>query len=145
MMGVLDAMVCRVFYSTLTGRAADWFKNLEPGSISSFSDLAHKFIHKFAMSKAVKKHFTYLEKSEQREEEPSSVFIERWKIAMGEVEPLDDGTVINVLHASLWAGSLYQDFILRTPLTYEEAVRRVIDHANAMEANFAATTRDQVP
>lgn len=137
MMGVSDAMVCRVFYSTLTRRAADWFKNLEPGSISSFFDLARKFIHRFAMSKAVKKHFTYLDKSKQREGEPSLVFIERWKIAMGEIELLDDGTVINVLHASLRAGSLYQDFILRPPLTYEEVVRRVIDHANAMEANSA--------
>lgn len=56
---------------------------------------------------------------------------------MGEVEPLDDRTAINVLHSSLWAGALYQDFILHPPLTYEEAIRRVADYANDGEANVA--------
>lgn len=59
------------------------------------------------MSKAVKKHFTYLEYAKQREGEPLSVFIKRWKIAMGEIRPVDDGTALNLLLSSLRAGALY--------------------------------------
>ncbi|XP_031099717.1 uncharacterized protein LOC116003918 [Ipomoea triloba] len=89
------------------------------------------------MSKTVKKHFTHLENAKQREEEPLSVFIERWKIAMTEIDPIDDATAINLLLASLRAENLYQDLILRPLLSYEDAIRRVVDHATSMEANSA--------
>ncbi|XP_019178823.1 PREDICTED: uncharacterized protein LOC109173956 [Ipomoea nil] len=143
MMGVTDAVMCRAFYSTLTGRAADWFQTLEPGSIACFAELAKKFVHKFATSKEVRKHFTYLEKAKQLEGESLTDFLVKWKAAIGEVEPLDDRTAINVLHSNLpydsspRAGALYQEFILHPPATYDEAIRRVTDYANAGEANFA--------
>ncbi|XP_019176264.1 PREDICTED: uncharacterized protein LOC109171648 [Ipomoea nil] len=137
MMGVTDVVMCRVFYSTLTGRAADWFQTLEPGSIACFAKLAKKFVHKFATSKEVRKHFTYLEKAKQLEGESLTDFLIKWKAAIGEVEPLDDRTAINVLHSNLRAGALYQEFILHPPATYDEAIRRVTGYANAGEANFA--------
>lgn len=77
MMGVSDAVMCRAFYLTLSGRAAEWFKSLEPGSISSFADLARRFNHRFAISTAAKKHFTSLENSKQREGESLTMFSER--------------------------------------------------------------------
>ncbi|XP_031101853.1 uncharacterized protein LOC116005756 [Ipomoea triloba] len=52
-------------------------------------------------------------------------------------EPVDDVTATNLLLNSLRAGNLYQDLILRPPLGYEDAVRRVVDHATATEANSA--------
>ncbi|XP_031131714.1 uncharacterized protein LOC116033101 [Ipomoea triloba] len=135
MMVVSEAVMCRAFYSMLTGRAAEWFRTLEPESISNFRELAWKFVQRFAMSKTVKKHFTHLENAKQREGEPLSVFIERWKIAMTEIDPVDDATAINLLLASLRARNMYQDLILRLPLSYEDAIRRVVEHATATEAN----------
>ncbi|XP_019161009.1 PREDICTED: uncharacterized protein LOC109157613 [Ipomoea nil] len=122
MMGVTDAVMCRAFYSTLSGRAADWFKTLEPGSIACFAELAKKFVHKFATSKEVRKHFTYLEKAKQLEGKSLTDFLVKWKAVIGEVEPLDDRTAINVLHSNLRAGALYQEFILHPPTTYDEAI-----------------------
>ncbi|XP_031096983.1 uncharacterized protein LOC116001234 [Ipomoea triloba] len=136
-MGVSEVVMCRAFYSTLTGRAAEWFRTLEPGSISNFGDLAQRFVDRFAMSKTVKKHFSYLENAKQLDGEPLSVFIERWNKEMAEIEPVDDVTATNLLLNSLRAGNLYQDLILRPPTCYEDAVRRVFAHATATEANSA--------
>ncbi|XP_019196380.1 PREDICTED: uncharacterized protein LOC109190366 [Ipomoea nil] len=136
MMGVSDdAVMYRAFYSTLSGRAAEWFRTLEPGSISCFASLATKFNRKFITSKIVRKPYMYLEKAKQLEGESFSDFLVKWKAAVGEVEPMDDQTAIHMLHISLRAGYLYQDFILHPPTTYEEALRRVTDYANAGEAN----------
>ncbi|XP_019199713.1 PREDICTED: uncharacterized protein LOC109193304 [Ipomoea nil] len=135
MMGVSDAVMCRAFYSTLTGRAAKWFRTLQPGSISDFASLAMKFNRKFVTSKVIRKPYMYLEKAKQLEGESLTEFLVKWKAAVGEVEPMDDLTAIHMLHISLRAGYLYQDFILHPPATYEEALRRVTDYANAGEAN----------
>ncbi|XP_019160709.1 PREDICTED: uncharacterized protein LOC109157263 [Ipomoea nil] len=152
MLGVSDAVICHAFFSTLSGRAAEWFKSLEPGSITCFADLSTKFIRRFATSRTVRKHFTHLEAAKQLEGESLTDFLVKWKNAIGEVEPMDDRTAINVLHYSLRAGTLYQDFIVHPPQSYDEAIRRVTDYANAMEANSAkrrqetgSTRRDTRP
>ncbi|XP_019181910.1 PREDICTED: uncharacterized protein LOC109177021 [Ipomoea nil] len=133
MMGVSDAVMCRAFYSTLSGRATEWFRTLDPGSISCFANLATKFTRKFVTSKIIQKPYMYLEKAKQLEGETLIDFLVKWKAAVGEVEPMDDLTAIHMLHISLRAGYLYQDFILHPPTTYEEALRRVTDYANAVK------------
>ncbi|XP_019181962.1 PREDICTED: uncharacterized protein LOC109177109 [Ipomoea nil] len=128
MMGVSDAVMCRAFYSTLTGRAAEC--------------LAMKFNRKFVTSKVIQKPYMYLEKAKQLEGESLTEFLVKWKAAVGEVEPIDDLTAIHMLHISLRAGYLYQDFILHPPATYEEALRRVTDYANAGEANAVKRSQE---
>ncbi|XP_019188797.1 PREDICTED: uncharacterized protein LOC109183037 [Ipomoea nil] len=142
MMGVSDAVMCRAFYSTLTGRAAEWFRTLQSGSISDFASLAMKFNRKFVTSKVIRKSYMYLEKAKQLEGESLTEFLVKWKAAVGEVEPMDDLTAIHMLHISLRAGYLYQDFILHPPVTYEEALRRVTDYANAGEANAVKRSQE---
>ncbi|XP_019153598.1 PREDICTED: uncharacterized protein LOC109150061 [Ipomoea nil] len=142
MMGVSDAVMCMAFYSTLSGRAAEWFRTLQPGSISDFPTLAMKFVRKFITSKIVRKPYMYLEKAEQLEGENLSDFLVKWKAAVGEVEPMDDATATHMLHISLRAGYLYQDFIFHPPATYEEALRRVTHYANAGEANAVKRSQE---
>ncbi|XP_019200059.1 PREDICTED: uncharacterized protein LOC109193660 [Ipomoea nil] len=142
MMGVTDAVMCRTFYSTLSGRAAEWFRTLQPGSIYDFSSLATKFTWKFITSKVILKPYMYLEKAKQLEGESLTDFLVKWKAAVGEVEPMDDLTAIHMLHISLRAGYLNQDFILHPPATYEEALRRVTDYANAGEENAVKCSQE---
>ncbi|XP_019177887.1 PREDICTED: uncharacterized protein LOC109173083 [Ipomoea nil] len=142
MIGVSDAVMCRAFYSTLSGREAEWFRMLQPGSIADFPTLAMKFVRKFITSKIVRKPYMYLEKAKQLEGESLSDFLVKWKAAVGEVEPMDDATATHMLHISLQVGYLYQDFILHPPATYEEALRRVTDYANAGEANAVKRSQE---
>ncbi|XP_019168187.1 PREDICTED: uncharacterized protein LOC109163918 [Ipomoea nil] len=55
---------------------------------------------------------------------------------------MDDLTAIHMLHISLRASYLYQDFILHPPTTYEEALRRVTDYANTGEANTVKRSQE---
>ncbi|XP_019181683.1 PREDICTED: uncharacterized protein LOC109176746 [Ipomoea nil] len=142
MMAVTDFVMCRAFYSTLSGRAGEWFRTLQPGSISDFASLATKFTRKFVTSKVVRKPYMYLEKAKQLEGESLTDFLVKWKATVGEVEPMDDLTAIHMLHISLRAGYLYQYFILHPPTTYEEALRRVTDYANAGEANAVKRSQE---
>jgi len=103
-MGVSDAIICKAIYSTLEGQAAELFKSLEPRSIDCFSELARRFIQRFATSKAAWRHFTYLEVAKQKEGETLTDFLTKWKNSIGEVEPMDDRMTINVLHWSLRVG-----------------------------------------
>ncbi|XP_031106926.1 uncharacterized protein LOC116011573 [Ipomoea triloba] len=57
MLGVSDAVICRAFFATLVGKAAEWFKGLEQGSIRDFGQLADKFVKRFAASKSRKKSY----------------------------------------------------------------------------------------
>ncbi|XP_019197163.1 PREDICTED: uncharacterized protein LOC109191031 [Ipomoea nil] len=142
MMGMSDAVMCRAFYSTLIGRAAEYFRTLQRGSISDFASLAAKFMRKFVTSKVIRKPYMYLEKAKQLERESLTEFIVKWKAAVGEVKPMDDLTAIHMLHISLWADYLYQDFILHPPTTYEDALRRVTDYTNAGEANSVKSSQE---
>ncbi|XP_019173201.1 PREDICTED: uncharacterized protein LOC109168603 [Ipomoea nil] len=56
---------------------------------------------------------------------------------------MDDLTVIHMLHISLRAGYLYQDFILHPPTRYVEALRRVADYANVGEANAVKRSQEE--
>ncbi|XP_019160760.1 PREDICTED: uncharacterized protein LOC109157315 [Ipomoea nil] len=104
--------------------------------------LATKFTRKFVTYKVVRKPYMYLEKAKQLEGESLINFLVKWKAAVGEVEPMDDLTAIHMLHISLRAGYLYPDFILHPPTTYEEALRRVTDYANAGEANAVKRSQE---
>ncbi|KAL4276738.1 hypothetical protein AHAS_Ahas20G0237200 [Arachis hypogaea] len=46
-----DAVRCKAFPTTLTNTAIRWFDNLPPKSISSFDDLAKKFLVRFSIQK----------------------------------------------------------------------------------------------
>ncbi|XP_019157242.1 PREDICTED: uncharacterized protein LOC109153825 [Ipomoea nil] len=142
MMGATDVVMCRAFYSTLSSRAAEWFRTLQPGSISDFASLATKFMRKIITSKVIRKPYIYLERAKHLEGESFTEFLVKWKAAVREVEPMDDLTAIHMLHISLRAGYLYQDFILHPPATYEEALRRVTDYANAGEANAVKRSQE---
>lgn len=118
MMGLSDAVICRAFFSTLGGRAAEWFRTLEPGSIENFHQLSAQFVKRFGVHKTQRRHFTHLNTLKQREGEALTHYIERWTSEFGEVEPVDDKTAINTLHNSLRPGRLYESFFTDPPSTY---------------------------
>ncbi|XP_019159497.1 PREDICTED: uncharacterized protein LOC109156115 [Ipomoea nil] len=112
------------------------------GNMMMMGVLAAKFMRKFVTSKVIRKPYMYLEKAKQLDRESLTDFLVKWKAAVREVEPMDDLTAIHMLHISLRASYLYQDFILHPPTTYEEAIRRVTDYANADEANAVKRSQE---
>ncbi|MED6223973.1 hypothetical protein PIB30_079376 [Stylosanthes scabra] len=54
--GVVDAVKCRAFPTTLTGLASQWFTFLPTGSISSYSEIRELFLNEFTTSIVNTKH-----------------------------------------------------------------------------------------
>jgi hypothetical protein len=55
-----DAVACRAFALTLSGKARDWHRNLPPRSIDSFDALGRKFLAQFVSERARRKPSGYL-------------------------------------------------------------------------------------
>ncbi|XP_019182045.1 PREDICTED: uncharacterized protein LOC109177190 [Ipomoea nil] len=144
MLGVSDAVICRAFFARLAGKAAEWFRKLEPWSVGNFSQLADKFVRRFAVNRLKKKPYTYLNLVKQGVGEALSVFLQRWDREVEQVEPMEDQAAIQAFLTSLRSGALYYDLIVNPPKTYEEAITRARHHADATEANLAKR-RDEHP
>ncbi|XP_019173003.1 PREDICTED: uncharacterized protein LOC109168434 [Ipomoea nil] len=144
MLGVSDAVICRAFFATLAGKAAEWFRKLEPRSVGNFSQLADKFVRRFAVSRLKKKPYTYLNPVKQDVGEALSIFLQRWDREVEQVEPMEDQATIHAFLTPFRSGGLYYDLIFNPPKTYEEAITRARHHADVTEANLAKR-RDEQP
>jgi len=52
LVGGSDVVKCKLFMSTLTGMALDWFINLPEGHITSFAQLSRLFIEQYLANRA---------------------------------------------------------------------------------------------
>jgi len=55
-----DAVACRAFPLTLSGKARDWLRNLPPRSIDNFDTLGRKFVAQFVSGRIRRKPRGYL-------------------------------------------------------------------------------------
>ncbi|XP_021609008.1 uncharacterized protein LOC110612540 [Manihot esculenta] len=70
-----DALMCKVFPTTLSGPARAWFNSLEVGSIRSFGDLAIAFISRFIARVPADRKTSYLETVRQRRDESLKEYV----------------------------------------------------------------------
>ncbi|KAK4426621.1 hypothetical protein Salat_1430800 [Sesamum alatum] len=78
LLGSNDSLLCRVFRTTLVGRAQTWFSHLAPGSIHNFDHLARSFIHHFAGNKRYPKNPSHLFATVKEEGEPLRSYVQRF-------------------------------------------------------------------
>ncbi|KAL0446565.1 UNVERIFIED_CONTAM: hypothetical protein Slati_1784400 [Sesamum latifolium] len=55
-----DAGYCKIFRTTLSGRAMAWFNQLAAHTIESFEQLSQRFLHHFSINKRYPKTVSYL-------------------------------------------------------------------------------------
>nr|KYP40799.1 hypothetical protein KK1_037845 [Cajanus cajan]KYP40805.1 hypothetical protein KK1_037851 [Cajanus cajan] len=99
-----DSALCRIFPTSLKGRALSWFTRLMSSSIDSFSELASQFTLQFVTSKSYK--MTSLTLAGVRKEKKESLrsFMDRFnKIAM-EIGDLNPAMAMDRLSIALRAG-----------------------------------------
>ncbi|KAL0426870.1 UNVERIFIED_CONTAM: hypothetical protein Slati_2861800 [Sesamum latifolium] len=51
LLDISDATYCKIFWTTLAGKAMVWFNQLPIGTIDSFEQLSQRFLHHFAINK----------------------------------------------------------------------------------------------
>ncbi|KAL0370833.1 UNVERIFIED_CONTAM: hypothetical protein Sangu_0401400 [Sesamum angustifolium] len=50
LLDISNAAYCKIFRTTLAGKAMTWFNQLPSGTINSFEQLSQRFLHHFAIN-----------------------------------------------------------------------------------------------
>ncbi|KAL2236309.1 UNVERIFIED_CONTAM: hypothetical protein Sindi_0822600 [Sesamum indicum] len=94
----------KLFITTLTGKAQEWFTNLPPGSIESHEQLAQKFTFYFASKRKQKRSATHLFTIRQQENETLKNFMGRFNNKTLEVQDLRIDMMVSILIHGLKKG-----------------------------------------
>ncbi|XP_021758501.1 uncharacterized protein LOC110723451 [Chenopodium quinoa] len=92
-----DDVWCKVFPTTLTGVASDWFSNLEPGSIDCFETLVELFTGQYISNSARQRTSGELMAIQQRKEESLRDFIRRFNNEANTIPKLQQEIVVMAL------------------------------------------------
>ncbi|XP_021725977.1 uncharacterized protein LOC110693175 [Chenopodium quinoa] len=98
---ITDAVWCKVFPTTLTGPASDWFSNLEPGSIDYFDTLVELFTGQYITNNARQRTSGELMAVKQRKDESLRDFIRRFNNKANTIPKLQQEIVVMALMSGL--------------------------------------------
>ncbi|XP_021603867.1 uncharacterized protein LOC110608891 [Manihot esculenta] len=109
-----DALMCKVFPTTLTGPARAWFNSLEAGSIKSFGDLANIFINQFIVGVPVERKTSYLETVRQRKNESLMEYVARFNTEALQISELDESRAVEAIQKGTISPEFF-GFLCRKP------------------------------
>ncbi|KAL2230318.1 uncharacterized protein LOC105172080 [Sesamum indicum] len=114
--GQPSPITAKLFATTLTGKAQEWFTSLHPGSIESHEQLVQKFTFHFASKRKQKRSATHLFTIRQRENETLKSFMGRFNNETLEVQDLRIDMMISILIHGLKKG-FFASALARDPPT----------------------------
>ncbi|KAL0378682.1 UNVERIFIED_CONTAM: hypothetical protein Sradi_3173700 [Sesamum radiatum] len=117
--GQTDSINAKLFVTTLTGKAQEWFTNLPSGSIESFEQLVQKIAFYFASKKKAKRSTTHLFTIRQGEDETLKNFIGRFNNETLEVQDLRINMMVSILIHGLRKGPFASALAMDPPTDIE--------------------------
>ncbi|XP_020206699.1 uncharacterized protein LOC109791762, partial [Cajanus cajan] len=140
-----DAALCRIFPTSLKGRALSWFTRLPANSIDSFSTLASQFTIQFATSRPHQLTSLALISIRQEKKESLRTFMSRFNKAALEIRDLNPAVALHHLTTALKPGP-FANNICKKPPTNMDDLRRRADKYMQMEelAEFRNQARVEV-
>ncbi|XP_057747647.1 uncharacterized protein LOC130966842 [Arachis stenosperma] len=128
------AVRCKAFPTTLTKTTIRWFDNLSPRSISSFDDMAKKFLARFSIQKDNAKHAPSLLEIKQGERETLRNYMERFNKTCMDIQNLPTEAAIMGLINGLRERPFSQSISKKYPTSPNEVQERAAKYIN-MEEN----------
>ncbi|XP_016195741.1 uncharacterized protein LOC107636766 [Arachis ipaensis] len=128
-----DATRCKAFPTTLTKAAMKWFNSLPPRLVTSFDDLACKFLTRFSIQKDKVKHAPSLLEVKQEAREPLRDYMESISKACLEIQDLLTEAVIMGLVNGLREGPFSQSISKRHPTSLIDVQERAEKYINIEE------------
>ncbi|GKV13259.1 hypothetical protein SLEP1_g24299 [Rubroshorea leprosula] len=119
-----DALMCKIFPSTLRGNARTWYYSLQPSSVSSYAELAAFFATKFSSRRLIKKTTFELMRVAQREGESLKNYMNRFNNVVLEISSFNHGVGLAALIAGLKRDRFRDSLIKHAPTTFDEANER---------------------
>ncbi|KAL0460961.1 UNVERIFIED_CONTAM: hypothetical protein Slati_0723300 [Sesamum latifolium] len=119
-----DALHCRIFRTTLVGRAQTWFSRLPPGSIRNFEQLTRGFVQHFASNKRYPKNPSHLFAIIQEEGEPLRSYIQRFANEILDIPDISPGFLSGIMAQGLRNGRLADSLIGDPAPNWDELLSR---------------------
>ncbi|GKV28123.1 hypothetical protein SLEP1_g37209 [Rubroshorea leprosula] len=115
-----DAMMCKVFPTTLKSTARRWYHKLPRHSIDSYSQLAKLFSNKFVSQREIKRTATELMQVNQKEGESLRDYMQRFNKATLDIDNVPDTICLSALLHGLKCGRFLDDLLENPPRTWNE-------------------------
>ncbi|XP_043816052.1 uncharacterized protein LOC122724596 [Manihot esculenta] len=142
-----DALMCKVFPTTLTGPARAWFNSLEAGSIRSFRDLANIFISRFIAGVPADRKTSYSETVKQRRNESLREYVARFNTEALQIPDLDEGRAVEAMQKGTTSREFFSSLSRKFPTSLAELMKRAEKYIRQddalMTSRFAKEAADK--
>ncbi|XP_057755630.1 uncharacterized protein LOC130974797 [Arachis stenosperma] len=128
-----NATRCKAFPTTLTNSAMKWFDSLPPRSVTSFDDLARKFLTQFSIQKDKVKHAPSLFGVKQEVGESLRDYMKRFNNACLEIQNLSNEAIIMGLVNGLRECPFFQSISKRHLTSLSDVQERAKKYINMEE------------
>ncbi|KAI3468832.1 hypothetical protein Pfo_025495 [Paulownia fortunei] len=118
-----DGVKCRVFLTTLSKSAQQWFSQLPPNSINSFEEFSYAFLHQFASSRKHQKTSLTLFSIKQKDNEALRSYIKRFTTA-----------ALEVPSATQEDGEFFRSLAKKSARSFDDQLARAEKYINMEEA-----------
>ncbi|GKU89055.1 hypothetical protein SLEP1_g3247 [Rubroshorea leprosula] len=132
-----DALMCKIFPSTLRGNARTWYYSLPPRSISSYTEMASTFATKFSSRRLIRKTTTELMQVKQRDGESLKNYMSRFNDAVLEVNSFDQAVGIAAVISGLKHDRFRDSLIKHAATTFSEVNDKSLKFITAEEYALA--------
>ena len=131
-----DAMMCRLFPASLGDLGLQWFSQLPPRSINSYSDLCCAFLARFVTSKKLEKEIDALLALKKRPDETLRQYATRYWELFNEIEGCDDAISAKSFKLGLSVDDeqVYDDLARNKPSSMSDLMTRVEQWCQLIEA-----------
>jgi len=128
LVGGSDAVRCKLFMSTLTGMAMDWFISLPEGYITSFAKLSRLFREQYLANRAPAPVSYDLFDVKQYQGETLKEYISRFGAQVVKVGTTDEPMIVYASRKGVCPGSFNKSLNRSRPKTFAEVRRWAVEH-----------------
>ncbi|GKV43341.1 hypothetical protein SLEP1_g50644 [Rubroshorea leprosula] len=132
-----NALMCKIFPSTLRGNARTWYYSLPPRSISSYTEMASAFATKFSSRRLIRKTTSELMRVKQRDGESLKNYMSRFNDAVLEVSSFDQAVGIVAVISGVKHDRFKDSLIKHAATTFSEVNDRSLKFIIAEEYALA--------
>ena len=125
-----DNLMCKIFATTLQGKAQDWFYTLPPQSIRSFDELSLVFTKEYSSYRSIKKKSDHLFNVKKNPKESLRDYVKRFKVEKAKIVGCNDSIARAAFQKRLPADHpLFGKLIMKEDLTLADSFTLVEKHA----------------
>ena len=128
LVGGSDAVRCKLFMSTLTRMAMDWFISLPDGHIISFPQLSQLFREQYLANRAPPPISYDLFDVKQYQGETLKEYINRFGAQVVKVGTTEKPMIVYAFRKGVCPGPFCESIIRNRPRTFAEIRRRTVEH-----------------